>query len=175
MLLPAPPFSQDSQKWFDLEDTDWLKVVTGSVETDRELLILEQIEAGADRVAALVERELLTTKTVYVSGFAQGGCVALYAALTRVRCAGVVSMGGPPVRLDLLKGKLRFPATPVRLVCGAADEAFPLADLKAVATGLAETVPDARLDVGPGGRHDVGPAEVQALLAAVESCAGAAQ
>jgi predicted esterase len=125
VLLPAPPFSQDSQKWFDLEDTDWLKVVTGSVETDRELLILEQIEAGADRVAALVERELLTTKTVYVSGFAQGGCVALYAALTRVRCAGVVSMGGPPVRLDLLKASCASPRRPCASCAGRRTRRFP--------------------------------------------------
>ena len=37
--------------------------------------------------------------------------------------------------------------------------------------GLSEIVPDARLEVVAGGRHDVSLTEVEALAAAVKACA----
>ena len=99
VVMPAPPSSlNDSQKWFDLEDSSWNKVISGNIETEADLNILKQIDAGASKIAALVERE---ENDVYVSGFAHGGCIALYAALCRARTAGVISVGGPPVRVDV--------------------------------------------------------------------------
>ncbi len=134
--------------------------------------VLEQIDAGAAKVAALVEQE---ANGVYVSGFAQGGCVALYAALCRARTAGAMSLGGPPVRVEVLKAKARFPTTPVRLLCGSDDEAFSVQSCESVVGGLSEIVPDARLEVVAGGRHDVSLTEVEALAAAVKACAKPSQ
>ena len=172
VVMPAPPTSSDSQKWFDLEDLSWSKVIGGSCATEADLSVLEQIDAGAAKVAALVEQE---ANGVYVSGFAQGGCVALYAALCRARTAGAMSLGGPPVRVEVLKAKARFPTTPVRLLCGSDDEAFSVQSCESVVGGLSEIVPDARLEVVAGGRHDVSLTEVEALAAAVKACAKPSQ
>ena len=111
VVMPAPPTSSDSQKWFDLEDLSWSKVIGGSCATEADLSVLEQIDAGAAKVAKLVEQE---ANDVYVSGFAQGGCVALYSALCRARTAGAMSLGGPPVRVEVLKAK----APSLLLRCG---------------------------------------------------------
>ena len=172
VVMPAPPTSSDSQKWCDLEDLSWSKVIGGACATEADLSVLEQIDAGAAKVAALVEQE---ANDVYVSGFAQGGCVALYAALCRARTAGAMSLGGPPVRVEVLKAKARFPTTPVRLLCGSDDEAFSVQSCESVVGGLSEIVPDARLEVVAGGRHDVSLTEVEALAAALQACAKPSQ
>ena len=173
VIMPAPPASlNDSQKWFDLEDSSWNKALGGTIETEADLNILEQIDAGAAKVAALVERE---ENDVYVAGFAQGGCIALYAALCRARTAGVISVGGPPVRVDVLKAKALHTTTPVRLLCGSADEAFSVESCEGVVGGLSSIIPDARLEILKGGRHDVALAEVEALAAAVKACAKPSQ
>ena len=134
--------------------------------------VLEQIDAGASKVAELVEQE---EHDVYVAGFAHGGCVALYAALCRARAAAVISVGGPPVRVDVLKAKALHHTTPVRLLCGADDEAFSLQSCERVVGGLSSIIPDARLEILKGGRHDVSLAEVEALAAAVQACAKPSQ
>ena len=173
VLMPAPPSSlNDSQKWFDLEDSSWNKIIGGNIETEADLAILEQIDAGASKIAALVQRK---EHDVYVSGFAQGGCIALYAALCRARTAGVISVGGPPVRVDVLKAKALHTTTPVRLLCGSADEAFSVESCEGVVGGLSSIIPDARLEILKGGRHDVSLAEVEALAAAVAACAKPSQ
>ena len=41
--------------------------------------------------------------------------------------------------------------------------------------GLSSIIPDARLEILKGGRHDVSLAEVEALAAAVQACAKPSQ
>ena len=99
----------------------------------------------------------------------------MYAALCRARTAGVISVGGPPVRVDVLKAKALHTTTPVRLLCGADDEAFSVPACEGVVGGLSSIIPDARLEILKGGRHDVSLAEVEALAAAVAACAKPSQ
>ena len=96
-------------------------------------------------------------------------------ALDRARTAGVISVGGPPVRVDVLKAKALHTTTPVRLLCGSDDEAFSVQACEGVVGGLSSIIPDARLEVMAGGRHDVSLAEVEALAAAVQACAKPSQ
>lgn len=95
--------------------------------------------------------------------------------LIQLRTASAMSLGGPPVRVEVLKAKARFPTTPVRLLCGSDDEAFSVQSCESVVGGLSEIVPDARLEVVAGGRHDVSLAEVEALAAALQACAKPSQ
>ena len=84
-------------------------------------------------------------------------------------------MGGPPVRVDVLKAKALHTTTPVRLLCGSDDEAFSVPACEGVVGGLSSIIPDARLEILKGGRHDVSLAEVEALAAAVTACAKPSQ
>ena len=61
------------------------------------------------------------------------------------------------------------------ILCGADDEAFPIKTCEGVVAGLSSMIPDARLEILKGGRHDVSLAEVEALAAAVTACAKPSQ
>ena len=56
-----------------------------------------------------------------------------------------------------------------------ADEAFSVPACEGVVGGLSSIIPDARLEILKGGRHDVSLAEVEALAAAVTACAKPSQ
>ena len=53
--------------------------------------------------------------------------------------------------------------------------AFPIKTCEGVVAGLSSIIPDARLEILKGGRHDVSLAEVEALAAAVTACAKPSQ
>ena len=79
------------------------------------------------------------------------------------------------MRVEVLKAKALHTTTPVRLLCGSDDEAFPIKTCEGVVGGLSSIIPDARLEIMKGGRHDVSLAEVEALAAAVQACAKPSQ
>lgn len=164
--------------WFPLDDRIWkekyLATHADSDVTEDDIALLTKLEAAADWIGAIVDRELRTCpdkSKVVLAGFAHGGVVALYAALTKLtdRLPCVITLAAPCVLPHFLASKVKshLRDTPITCFAGSKDEVFDSAQQREVVDStLSAVLPNVTFEQIPNGEHDISSLEIKTLEAA---------
>ncbi|KAJ8602615.1 hypothetical protein CTAYLR_010195 [Chrysophaeum taylorii] len=173
VIMPTPPPQSSSMDWLALDDNDWTTKYLSATASDdlaeSDIQLLKNLEAAADKVAAVVNRAREDDRVIVLAGFAQGGVVALYAALTKLadEIPHVITLGAPCVLPHFLATKIKtnLRATNIKCFAGANDDVFSCADQEAIADTLKRALPNISFHQIPHGEHEVGGLEIDALEA----------
>lgn len=129
---------------------------------------LDSALAAVDEVVHRVDRAGLPRSRTALVGFSQGACLALeYLARRPARYGAVIGLIGgligPPDHTGRLDG------TPVLLACGDSDDHVPVARVRETASVLTGMGARVRLEVRPGGAHEIDDTEIAAAAELLDS------
>jgi len=184
LLIPAPHAPQnqnndDTTCWFTLDESEWLeKYLHGGEQsysyTQADLALLKGIEAQADWIAAIVEREIEANggdaSKIVLAGAGHGGVVASYTGFTKLTStslAGIITLSSPCILPNLLKAKTKSFLANTSLTCfaGTEDNIFP-SHLQRTHLASA-TIPNAAFVLIPNGQHTADALELKTMTSAI--------